>query len=126
MRVLRITALPQSREVDVTRVLRTLCVELARESGVRPEAFWATWETLEPWRYVEGDAPAQHQPASTHPPLVELVAFEGRSADQVERLLERCAGVLARELRLKDGNVFVLYREAASGRVFTGGQVRRT
>ena len=66
------------------------------------------------------------KPLATHPPLVRLIAFEGRIADELERLLALTAEVLSRELRLEPGNVFVVYREAGSGRVFTGGSIRRT
>ena len=89
----------------------------ARRRGAR----WATWEELEPGRYSEGgDAPGE-QPRETHPPLVSLVAFEGRPSELVERMLTCVADTLVRELDLAPGNVFVTYDEARAGRIYTGG-----
>lgn len=125
MPVVHLRALPQPAGVDVTAAARRLCVELARITGGAPKSFWATWETLEPGRYVEGDTPATVQPRDTHPPLVEIVAFEGRDEAEIERILRAVADVLCDALGLEPGNVFATYTEARSGRVFSGGAVRR-
>jgi hypothetical protein len=116
-----VEALPQAPSVEVGQALGALCSEVAALLGEEPNGTWASWRTLE--HYVEGrDAPSV-QPASTHPPLVRVIAFEGRPAEQVAALL-RCVGaVLARELALEDGNVFVVYDEACAGRLYTGGEV---
>jgi phenylpyruvate tautomerase PptA (4-oxalocrotonate tautomerase family) len=96
---------------------------LAEVLSEEPTGTWATWQEIAPGRYAEGgDAPA-FQPAATHPPLVELLAFEGRPPELVERMLETVAEVLVRELELEPGNVFVRYVEATSGRLYTGGSV---
>jgi phenylpyruvate tautomerase PptA (4-oxalocrotonate tautomerase family) len=63
------------------------------------------------------------QPATTHPPLVRVIAFEGRPAEQVAALVRCVATTLARELTLEEGNVFVVYEEARPGRLYTGGDV---
>jgi phenylpyruvate tautomerase PptA (4-oxalocrotonate tautomerase family) len=97
--------------------------ELARLLGAEPRDVWVTWDEIAPGRYSEGgDAPAL-QPAGSHPPLVELAAFEGRSPDLVARMLELVAGVVARELRLEPGNVLVHYREDVAGGLYWGGSV---
>jgi phenylpyruvate tautomerase PptA (4-oxalocrotonate tautomerase family) len=121
--VIQVEALPQALGVDVEQALAALCAEVAAVLGEEPRGTWATWRTLE--RYVEGiDGPAI-QPSSTHPPLVRVIAFEGRPAELVAELLRCVARVLAGELRLEEGNVFVVYDEALRGRLFTGGSVRQ-
>ncbi|HEX9416898.1 MAG TPA: tautomerase family protein [Gaiellaceae bacterium] len=120
MPIVRIEALAQP-EIDLERVLGSLCTELAALLGERPEGTWATWETLE--HYVEGAQGPAAQPRSTHPPLVTVTAFEGRPPEQVAAMLSLVADVLARELSLEPGNVFVTYEEARRGRLYTGGQV---
>jgi phenylpyruvate tautomerase PptA (4-oxalocrotonate tautomerase family) len=125
MPVVRIRALPQRSGVDVAAVLGRVSLALADLLGEPPAGTWATWETIEPGRYAEGEDAPLEQPRSTHPPLVSLVAFEGRPPELVERMLICVAETLARELQLEPGNVFVAYDEARSGRLYTGGQVAR-
>ena len=118
-------ALPQPARVDTAAVLARVTAALAELLGDRPEGTWATWEPLEPGAYPEGASTPAEQPRSTHPPLVSLVAFEGRPPELVERMLVCVAETLARELGLEAGNAFVTYEEAASGRVYDGGRVVR-
>jgi hypothetical protein len=106
-------------------VLARVATALAGLLGERPEDTWATWEQLEPGCYAEGAATPDEQPRATHPPLVSIVAFEGRPPELVERMLVCVAETLARELELEPGNVFVRYEEALSGRVYDGGKVVR-
>jgi phenylpyruvate tautomerase PptA (4-oxalocrotonate tautomerase family) len=125
MPVVSISALPQRGGRPPEQVLAAVTHALAELLGEQPSGTWATWHEIPAGRYVEGgDAPA-FQPAATHPPLVEVVAFEGRPPDLVERMLETIAEVLARELDLEPGNVFVRYVEATAGRLYTGGSVKR-
>jgi phenylpyruvate tautomerase PptA (4-oxalocrotonate tautomerase family) len=123
MPVVRIRALPQPPGIDVAAVLAAVTRELAAVLEEEPRGTWATWDELAPGRYSEGgDAPGR-QPRDTHPPLVSLVAFEGRSDELVERMLTCVAYTLARALGLEAGNVFVTYEEARAGRIYTGGTV---
>ncbi len=125
MPVLKIMALPPPPEVDVTAVLSATCVELARVAGVPAHAIWATFLPLAPAHYVEGETAATGAERDTHPPLVELIAFEGRSDALIAAMLETTARCLAEGFRLEPGNVYVSFTEAPSGRVHTGGHVRR-
>lgn len=56
---------------------------------------------------------------------MEFIALEGRPSELVEKVLHTIADVLAAELRMERGNVFITYTEAKSGRVYSGGAVRR-
>jgi phenylpyruvate tautomerase PptA (4-oxalocrotonate tautomerase family) len=122
--VVRIRALPQ-RDVDTALVLTRVTHELAHLLGEEPEGTWATWETIAPGQYAEGGVLPSEQPTGTHPPLVSVIAFAGRGPDLIERIVVRVADVLARELALEPGNVFVTYEEARPGRLYTGGAVAR-
>jgi phenylpyruvate tautomerase PptA (4-oxalocrotonate tautomerase family) len=125
MPVVQIRALPQPGSVDVPVALSYVTTELAALLGEEPQGTWATWETIEPGRYAEGSDSPTTQPRHTHPPLVTVTAFEGRSAELVEQMLTCVAETLARALDLGEGNIFVTYDEAWSGRVYTGGRVLR-
>jgi hypothetical protein len=120
--VVAIRALPQPG-IDIGAVLAAVTSELAALIGEDPRDVWATWDEIPQGQFAEGaDVPAT-QPRSTHPPLVELAAFEGRSPELVARMLELVAEVLARELGLEPGNVFVRYVEDRGGRLYSGGSV---
>jgi phenylpyruvate tautomerase PptA (4-oxalocrotonate tautomerase family) len=126
MPVIEVSALPQREGIDVRAASAALTKAVAALLGEEPRGTWVVWRTIEPGRYVEGgDAPAV-QPPATHPPLVQVVASEGRSPELVERILVAVAETLARELRLEPGNVFVRWVEATAGRVYSGGRVAGT
>jgi phenylpyruvate tautomerase PptA (4-oxalocrotonate tautomerase family) len=120
--ILAIRALPQPG-ADVGAVLAAVTRELAALLGEKPRDVWATWEEIPPGRFSEGGEAPATQPRGTHPPLVELAAFEGRPPELVPRMLELVAEVLARELRLEAGNVFVRYHEDLGGRLYSGGSI---
>jgi phenylpyruvate tautomerase PptA (4-oxalocrotonate tautomerase family) len=123
MPVIDISALPQREGVDAAAASAALTEAVAAVLGDEPRGTWVVWRTIEPGLYVEGDDAPPVQPAATHPPLVEVIAYEGRPPELVERLLVTVADTLARELRLEHGNVFVRWVEATAGRLYTGGGV---
>jgi phenylpyruvate tautomerase PptA (4-oxalocrotonate tautomerase family) len=125
MPVVEIRGLPQADAV-VERLLVTVTGRVANALGEDPRGTWATWEEIPRRRYSEGDVLVDEQPHETHPPLVRVTAFEGRSDEQVAAVLEAAAGAVAEELAIEPGNVFAVYDEARSGRIYTGGGIIRT
>ena len=124
MPVVEIRALPQRDGIDIGAVLTAVTTALAAVLNEEPSGTWATWEEIASARYAEGSDTPLSQPRDTHPPLVRVTAFEGRSPELVAAMLDTVAGTLTRELDLDPGNAFVRYDEARSGRLFTGGEVR--
>jgi phenylpyruvate tautomerase PptA (4-oxalocrotonate tautomerase family) len=122
MPIVTIRALPQP-DLDVGSVLVTVARELAGLLGAEPRDVWVTWDEIPAGRYCEGDETPAVQPAGSHPPLVELAAFEGRPPELVARMLDLVADVVGRELGLEPGNVLVHYREDVAGRLSWGGSV---
>ena len=125
MPVIHAKLLPQRPGIDVANVMHSAGRRVAGIVGVPERAVWTTWEYLPPAQYAEGGVCAGEQPRGTHPPLVDLMLFEGRSADKLEEAILAIVEELTRGLQLDEGNVFVAYRELRSGRVFTGGKLRR-
>jgi phenylpyruvate tautomerase PptA (4-oxalocrotonate tautomerase family) len=75
---------------------------------------------------TEGDVAADTvQPPDSHAPIVEILAFTGRSPEVIEALIAAVADTLVTELHLAPGNVFITWTELQAGRVFTGGEIRR-
>ncbi len=125
MPVIRIRGLPQHAGCDIQAALTAVCVDVARVYGCRASRVWATWDEIRPGFYVEGADPAFAQPKSTHPPLVDIIAFEGKDDGQIAAVIEEISRSLSDSLGL-NGNLFITYTEARSGRVYTGGHIRKT
>lgn len=96
---------------------------------------WTAWRPvtggrpgspIAPDAYVEGDVQAPPvQPGASHSPIVEILAFAGRDAALIERLLTATSQILGDGLGMESGNVFAFWTELRPGRVSTGGVVRR-
>ena len=123
MPILEVTALPQPGSVDIAAVESALSRAVAAELGEDPAGTWVVWRSLELGRYAEGDAVPASQPATTHPPIVHVLAYEGRSAEIVARVIAVIGETLVHELGLAPGNAFVVWDELRAGRVYTGGGV---
>lgn len=125
MPILEVRALPQADPDLIKPTLSSACRAIADAYGCEPRQVWGQWIELEPGRYLEGDVPADQQPADTHPPVARLLCFEGRSPDVISTVLEVGGRAIAEGLGIP-GNIFVEYVEARSGRVIAGnGIVRR-
>ncbi len=124
MPVLHIRALPQKENVDIQSALKKTTVAISEAYGCDPKQVWATWQELSPGFYVEGSNNADIQPESTHPPIGELICFEGKSLPEIERVLKVASSTLSKELGIP-GNIFITYREAKSGQVIAGDGVIR-
>ncbi|QDU69665.1 hypothetical protein [Engelhardtia mirabilis] len=126
MPLIEIKSLPPADPLDRSAVLARVNRAVADAAGLPIVAVWSVWTELEPGCYVEGERAASEQPTGTHPPIVRIVAYEGRRNDTVVAMLEAVAQVLGDALCDGEPNVFATYEEARSGRVFTGGRVRYT
>ena len=125
MPIVEIQALPQPSHVDPRAAVKAVAQAVAEAMGLPARQVWAAWRTIESGHYVEGDVAADAQPRGTHPPIVNVIAFQGRPEEMIERVLTAVADTLTRQLDLEPGAPFVVYTEVKSGRVYTGGAVRR-
>jgi hypothetical protein len=123
--VIQIEALPQRAGVEIAEVLKRVAVGVAEAAGVPAKRVFVTWRELAAERYTEGDRAVSLQPFDTHPPVVTLVAFEGRPDEMVERMIHACVGAITSGLEIDPGNVFLTYHEGRSGRIFSGGRIMR-
>lgn len=123
--MVQIQGLPPPEGVTAESVLSRVCAAVASAMGCEAREVWATWAEVAPGCYVEGDQPAWSQPRSTHPPIARLIAFEGRDPAVVEAALWAVASALSSSLGVELSAPFVVYEEVRSGRVLTGGVVRR-
>ena len=124
MPILKVRALKQEDPDKITKALKKTCLEIAKVYECKPDQVWATWEEIKAGFYVEGDIEKEVQPKQTHPPIAELLCFEGLSPFKIEELLKIASTTLSSELELS-GNIFMTYHEAKSGRVIAGNGIVR-
>lgn len=124
MPILHVRSLPQKDKNKITPALKKTCVAISEAYGCHPHQVWSTWEEISPGHYIEGENEAREQPAETHPPICELICFEGKSEEEIEKVLTVAANTLSEALGIS-GNIFITYREAKSGRVIAGNGIVR-
>jgi len=124
MPILHVRALPQADSAKVQTALAKTCIAIANIFDCDPKHVWATWEEIKSGFYVEGDTGADNQPQETHPPIAQLTCFEGKSPEQIEKILLVAAQTLSEELGIPN-NIFMTYNEAKSGQVVSGNGVIR-
>lgn len=124
MPIVEIQAPPQEDHVEIPAVLARVCKDLAAVVGCPERQVWATWRTLPEGHFLEADVSAVRQPPDSHPPMVRILAMEGRSPETIAKMLESVAASLAAALPIEADNVFAVYEELHGGRVLFGGRVR--
>ncbi|MEQ1877854.1 MAG: hypothetical protein ABL958_14525 [Bdellovibrionia bacterium] len=125
MPLLQVKALPQNDPTKIQPALKAACAAVAKAYGCETSNVWANWVDIKPGHYVEGDHAAFMQPEKHHPPIAELICFEGKSQEVIEACLLAFSGALTEGLGIPD-NIFLTYTEAKSGRTVSGnGKIRR-
>jgi phenylpyruvate tautomerase PptA (4-oxalocrotonate tautomerase family) len=124
MPVIRISALPQNPDIDIAEVIKAVSCGAALALEIKPNQVWTIWQAIDSGQYCEGRNVAAAQPRDTHPPIVEIMAYEGRSPEMIRRTLETVAAIIAEQLKLEPGSAFITWTELKAGRVYTGGAVR--
>lgn len=125
MPLIHVKSLPVEKSVDVSAIIEGLTRDFAKDTGIGLEHVTATWEFLLPGHYAVAGKAVPHQPQDTHPLLVEVLAPDFHSAQDVEKMLTIVASSLSLRAGIHLSNVFVIYRPAYSGKVFdAGGGVR--
>jgi phenylpyruvate tautomerase PptA (4-oxalocrotonate tautomerase family) len=124
MPIITINALPQPETADIPDVIKRVSIAVAEAMNIDPKLVWTTWQTIEPNHYTEGQNPAAEQQHDTHPPIVNLLAFEGRPTETIERAILAIAETLCQALNLEPGNAFITFTEAKSGWTYMGEEIR--
>jgi hypothetical protein len=124
MPILQIRGLPQKNPVRIQQALKKATAAIAAAYGCPPNQVWATWQEIRAGWYVEGATAAMQQTAGTHPPIAELICFEGKPQDVIEKTLAAAAQAISEGLGLGK-NVFVGYQELKSGQVIAGDGILR-
>jgi phenylpyruvate tautomerase PptA (4-oxalocrotonate tautomerase family) len=125
MPILFVKALPQHTTDAVGQAIRAATSAIATECGCPLDHVWVTWEEISAGFYFEGHTSQNRQPLKTHPPICELVCFEGADQAKIERMLVQLSRAMESALHL-EANIFISYRELKAGQVIAGnGAIRR-
>ncbi len=125
MPIIEIKSLPFNKTYDIPSVLKKLNAEASSALKIEERHVWSYWEFIESHHYAVGKETSECLTENTHSPIVKIISFEGKNPDDVEKLIKTIAGVLARELEIDIGNIFIYYQTVTSGNVFDGGQLIR-
>ncbi|MDE0040519.1 MAG: hypothetical protein OXT74_00645 [Candidatus Poribacteria bacterium] len=125
MPFIHVKSLPFNQPRDVGAVLEGLTRDFAESTGIKLEHVTATWEFLSEGNYAVAGSAALHQPKASHPVLVELVAPDFNSTEDVEIMLETVASSISKRANVQKDNIFVIYRGVGSGTVFDRGEIVR-
>ena len=125
MPFIHVKSLPFDEPRDVGAVLEGLTRDFAESTGIKLEHVTATWEFLPEGHYAVAGSAALHQPQASHPVLVELVAPDFNSPEDVETMLETVASSISKCARVEMDNIFISYRGVSSGTVFDNGEIAR-
>lgn len=123
MPFIHVKSLPFNEPRDVGAVLEGLTRDFAESTGINLEHVTATWDFLPEGHYAVAGSAAHHQPQASHPVLVELVAPDSNSPEDVETMLETVALSISNRVKVQKDNIFVSYRGVCSGTVFDRGEV---
>ena len=118
-----IRSLPFKSDLEIGDVVMKIAAALAKTIELPSKEVCATWTFIEPNHYAHGEALASSQGQLSHPPLVDLLAFQGRPPHIVEEMLRVVAFEVSQAAKVPIENVFVNYREATKGRVFSEGDI---
>ena len=106
-------------------ILEGLTRDFAGATGIDVEHVTATWEFLLEGHHAVAGGAALHRPHASHPVLVELVAPDSNSPEDVEKMLETVALSISKRVKVEMDNIFIIYRGVSSGTVFDKGEIVR-
>ena len=124
MPVLKIKALNSHEPAKVKKALALTTKKISEVHGCEQKYVWAIWEEIKPGFYFEGDQAAEIQPLESHPPICELMCFEGKTAKEIEDVLLAAAKTLSEALGIPN-NIFMTYRKLRPGEVIAGDGIIR-
>ncbi len=125
MPFIHVKSLPFDKPFDVGVALEGLTKDFAEGTGIGLEHVTATWEFFPPGHYAVAGKAVKHQPKDSHPVLVDLLAPDFNSEEEVEKMLTTVASSISKRARVPITNIFINHRQAHAGRVFDAGEIVR-
>jgi hypothetical protein len=109
MPLIEIHVLP-ALAIDRAAAGRRLNASVAAAIPCKVEAVWTVWRTID-GPFVKGDEASSQQTAASFGPIVHV--YHHRTPEQVDRAIQAIEGVLAQELGINGGDIFVTSQPVA-------------
>ncbi|MDX1302237.1 hypothetical protein [Photobacterium sp.] len=123
MPLIRVKSLLFDHEVNVSQVVCNLSQAMSDATGIEPHHIMITWEYLSAGHYAHGGKVTQTQPINSHPVLIDLIAPNFNTEDQIKAMLELIANTVAELVPIAKNNIFINYTPAYSDGVYGDGHV---
>ncbi|MGF1787665.1 hypothetical protein L4D00_17875 [Photobacterium swingsii] len=124
MPLIRIKSLPFSQqEVPIPQVLNSLSRAVSAATDIDPHHIMLTWDYIPAGHYVHGGKAVHQQPINTHPILIDLIAPNFNTEQQIASILELIASTLIEQVPVAKNNIFINFTPAYSDGVYDSGQV---
>ncbi|MCG3863760.1 MULTISPECIES: hypothetical protein [unclassified Photobacterium] len=123
MPLISIKALPFEPYIEIDSVLKSLSEQIATQCKIGREHIMITWEWLSHEHYVHQGAVVDNQQQQSHPVLIELVAPNYYSHENIIFLMELIAVDISSNLPIHQNNVFISYTPAYSDGIYDQGHV---
>lgn len=123
MPLVRIKSLPFEQEVEIPQAIRNLSQAVADAADIELHHVMVTWEYLPASHYAHNGKVAAYQAINTHPLLVDLIAPNFNTEEQIAAMLELIANTIAEQVPVAKSNIFINFTPAYSDGVYDEGHV---
>lgn len=120
MPVIQIQTLETPDTIDKGTVLKGVITKLSAAIDTPENRIFASWQTSD--CMVDQMTASTSFRADTHPPLVRIDMFTGRTPEKKKKALQEIAAYIKEQLDFA-GNPFVYIYDIQNGHVMTGGNV---
>ncbi|MGF1728112.1 hypothetical protein [Photobacterium kasasachensis] len=123
MPLVRIKSLPFDHEVPVPQVISALSQAISDAANIEQQHIMVTWEYLAQSHYAHHGKVAANQPINTHPLLIDLIAPNFNTEEQIASMLELIAHTIAEQVPIAKNNIFINFTPAYSDGVYDEGHI---
>ncbi|WP_064607696.1 hypothetical protein [Photobacterium sp. J15] len=123
MPLVRIKSLPFEQDVAVNQALSALSEAISNAGNIEERHVMVTWEYLSNSHYIHNGKLADYQSETTHPLLVDLVAPNFNTEEEIALMLELIANTIAGSIPISKENIFINFTPAYSDGVYDEGHV---
>ncbi len=122
MPVINVKSLPVNDHTNIPEILIRLNASVAEAMEIKPEHVWSYWEFIKSGFYSVGKDVAAETHEQSHSPIITITGIEGTPQEKISKAFEAIAKLIASELEIDYGNVFIVYDELKRGMVFGSGE----
>lgn len=125
MPFIHVKSLPFRPALRIRAVLKGIADDFAEGAGIGAEHVTVTWDFFTPGHYAVGGNSASRQQEHSHPVLVDLLAPDFNSAEDIKNMLLVVASSISKRVKVPLSNIFINHRQAHAGSVFDAGEIVR-